>query len=69
MNMPGFTAEASLVKTSDRYHLVASRAPVAGSRLVLPQVYVRCETRRGVTKCLLCDEWSGECRSIGHTEF
>jgi hypothetical protein len=37
MNLPGFTAEASLCQTSERYHMVMTPALAADGREVLPQ--------------------------------
>jgi hypothetical protein len=37
MNMPGFTAEASLYKTSEDYHMAGTAAPLAHAQSVLPQ--------------------------------
>jgi len=39
MNMPGFTAEASLYKPSERYKMVGTLATLAGSAEVVPQAF------------------------------
>ena len=38
MNMPGFSAEASLYKTSGSYRLSAGQANYAGPQMALPQL-------------------------------
>lgn len=37
MNMPGFTAETSLYKTSESYRLSAGHANYAGAQMAIPQ--------------------------------
>jgi hypothetical protein len=46
MNMPGFTGETSLYKTSGHYRIVGTPNDLLGSRGVLPQLY----TTRGVSR-------------------
>jgi hypothetical protein len=42
MNMPGFTAEASLHATTQHYKLLAGWAEGAASRAVIPQQKMHC---------------------------
>lgn len=50
MNMPGFTGEASLYKTSGHYRIVGTPDDLLGSRGVLPQLY----TTRAVCRACGC---------------
>ncbi len=60
MRMPGFTAGASLYKTSKYYKLTAGQANAIGEKTVIPQlmrVQVACipdEVKSGVEHCLVC---------------
>jgi hypothetical protein len=45
MKMPGFTAEVSLYKTSERYQLAAGYTDPAGRQVVIPQAWYCCIMR------------------------
>ncbi|HEV2915790.1 MAG TPA: hypothetical protein VGX92_21085 [Pyrinomonadaceae bacterium] len=52
MNIPGFTAEASLDKTSKRYQMVGVSDVLVDGREVIPQLrQPYCRTIGGVTCC------------------
>jgi hypothetical protein len=57
MNMPRFTAEASLYQANERYHMVEILVAPADGRKVLPQLvcvydrYSRCCCMWGVCVC------------------
>ena len=53
MNIPGFTAEASLYETSDRYQVVGVPNVPPDGREVVPQLRPQtyCRTSGGVTCC------------------
>jgi len=69
-HMPGFTAEASLYTTAERYRLPYFSTSVAASGKVLPQI---CFSNEGGTTC--CNCWGdgyGGCychRQLKEVEF
>jgi hypothetical protein len=59
MNMPGFTAEASLSKSNEHYELITDKAQFLKRQGVIPQ-------RRVVSGgCLYECDWFRRCRLIG----
>lgn len=57
MNMPGFTAEVSLYRTSERYHMVGTSAPSAGGGEVVPQSSHDCwPIGEGWSECHECTD-------------
>lgn len=58
MKMPGFTAEASLYRTGEQYHVAGSGEAVKSSRMVSPQL-LSIGVGRGEYACYL------GCRSRG----
>lgn len=56
MNMPEFTAEASLYKASRHYHMEATPTIGATGKAILQQG-VYCSGAGDETRCYLCDEW------------
>jgi len=59
MNMPGFTAEASLSKSTEHYELIADKTQYLKKQRVMPQ-------RRIVSGgCLYECDWFRRCRRIG----
>ena len=59
MNIPGFTAEASLSKSTEDYELIASKAQFSNRQVVIPQ-------RRIVSGgCIYECDWFRRCRLIG----
>ena len=59
MNMPGFTAEASLSRSNENYKIVADQASFLKNQRVIPQ-------RRVVFGgCLYECDWFRRCRLIG----
>lgn len=77
MRMPGFTAEASLYKTSESYQLTAvhgSGSPVGGRPAVLPQqdvTCVLCDTDRCIAianDCLASGGACGQCAGVANDQ-
>jgi hypothetical protein len=72
MNMPGFTAEASLAGARGRYGTAGMGVAPVGSGAVVPQLSWCYYTYVGlnenpVKRCCYCDEYGGGCvcRSVG----
>jgi hypothetical protein len=60
MNMPGFTAEASLSKSNEQYVFTADKAQYLRRREVIPQVVIV------IGGCLYeCDVLTRRCRLTG----
>ena len=81
MNMPGFTAEASLYKRSGRYQSVATQSFSSGEQRVISQMRAGgglggfwCEAwcdAKFAACCLLCPETgpaAGACAALCYTE-
>jgi hypothetical protein len=58
MNLPGFTAEASLYKSSGHYHGSTGRGERSSAAGVMPQA---CKPEQSLCECL----WSRECCNPG----
>lgn len=61
MNVPGFTAEASIYKTGERYEMIRDIGHVADGRAVLPQLrrtFTGSGNNKGVAM-MLCDAFGG----------
>jgi len=67
MHIPGFTAEASLYTTEERYRQAYFSTSVTDSGIVLPQFSV-CHTEGVDTLCFSCDcpPWSEFCSCHRH---
>jgi hypothetical protein len=64
MNIPGFTAEASLYKTSKHYRLKADRVQTVNGEAITPQQFVSCTTNRSCWGVVLgcrdhCEKFDG----------
>lgn len=59
MNIPGFTAEASLSESNEHYKLIANKAQYLKRQKVIPQVMI---LYRG---CLYDCDWFRRCRLYG----
>lgn len=59
MNIPRFTAEASLSKSNEHYHLIAPETPYVNRQEVIPQIRI---ISRG---CIYECDWFRRCRLIG----
>ena len=71
INMPGFTAEASLSGASEHYHMPGSSTARAGGGVVLPQqlstLWDFCHTdmEGRITECCACYEGVCLCQPAG----
>ena len=61
MTIPGFTAEASIYKTSERYHMVRTPGVVADRGEVVPQY---CYSPRPGTFCCYSPWFGWTCRHL-----
>jgi hypothetical protein len=60
MNIPGFTAEASLSKSNEHYELIADKAQYPKRQRVIPQLRIVSGGR--LYEC----DWLLRCRLIGY---
>jgi hypothetical protein len=67
MNMPGFTAEASLHWAGFPYRSSDTPMESRGGKTVTPQLW-RSVGKCDDAGCVACDEW-GNCMYITHTYF
>ena len=71
INMPGFTAEASLSEATEHYHMLGSCTVRAGGGVVLPQqlrtLWDFCHTdmEGRITECCACYEGVCLCQPAG----